>query len=70
MDPVEELGEARPVLNWISSRNSRVVELCHDLETAPLSQAFDCLPLSFLPVFVVADAGGGQAVTVVQRLLY
>ena len=38
MDPVEELGEARPVLNWISSRNSRVVELCHDLETAPHSQ--------------------------------
>ena len=57
-DPVEKLREARPILDRVRSRNSRIVKLGDDLEAAPLGEALDGVPVSFLAVFVVADIGG------------
>ena len=45
LDAVEKLREARPILDRVRSRNSRVEKLGDDLEAAPLGEALDGLPL-------------------------
>ena len=51
-DPVEKLGEARPILDRVRARNRRIVKLGDDLEAAPLGEAFDGVAWSFFAVLV------------------
>ena len=56
-DPIQQRGEAWTVLDRISARDCRIVELLDYLEACPLGVGGDCRLLALIAVLVLSDVG-------------
>lgn len=59
LNSIQQGGEARPALDGISSRYSRVIELAHQYEPGTFGKTFDGGPLPLVAVFIGPDVGCG-----------
>ena len=58
LDAIQQRGEAWTVLDRISARDCRIVELLDYLEACPLGVGGDCRLLALIAVLVLSDVGG------------
>ena len=57
LDPIQKRREARACLDGVRTGDGCIIELCHDLKSAPSREGLDRLTLAFLTVLVGADVG-------------